>query len=533
MIRRPVGNELFPTSAWRCLLPDSSPQSVVAVGSGWVSVSAADLWSNCRPVDPLPAGSGTTSTKDEADLVVAGSFDRHTLATVGRMLGPGGVAYVEADWPRLLPARWFTQRLIGAGFRPGPMYSIAVGSDRWSPSWWIPIGRPNAAGYVARAVQENGKSSPRLGRRIRGLASIVGSRLPHLVARHPPLLHPRRRHRLGAVVTGHDPATRFTDRGSTLMPALRPDDDRPVTEVVMRIGGSSTDQPILFYFADTVEPVAVIKAPTWQEEVVAGRREAEVLCRLAAGQPPVDGVPRPLPVRGAGAFHAWGQTHAPGAALARLVGPASLDTYGATVARWAITLAHQTASAMTPSTTERLRRSVERLGTILEGDGLHLDDGHELASAVAGAFERIMPTVSVQGHGDLGPWNVHVDAEGNPTIIDWADSNEADLPLCDLIHFLAHLCLCAYDGYGADRRPAVIADLMKPDSPSGRLLVDQPSAYALKLGLAAERIDDFRLVTWALDLADRPLSSWDGDLYLDLLRAEVRRTMSRAQRQRP
>lgn len=523
VIRGEVENELFPSSAWRCLLPGPSPVSVVIVGFGPASIAAARLWSARRIVDE--SGSAEPRIENcEADLVVAGLFDQSTLAEVRRMLGPEGVAYLETDWPLGRRTGWFRRRIERAGLEVGPMYAIAVGADRWTPSWWIPVGDSAATRFVARTGR-NKHSERSLRRRLGDLPGRLAARLPQLVSRHPLLLHPRRFHRVGIVVAGTDPRSPAGGPPPDLQPALRPGGGRSPTSVAMRIGGSSTDQPILFYFdgADSSrdgEPTTVVKAPTRTEEIAAGRHEADVLGRLADRHTPVSGVPRPVPVVGASGYNAWGQTYAAGTDLATLATPARLPDLAAAVADWTTQLAQRTAEPTSASVIAGWRRSIEHVALGLA----ELHDGDELAGGVVAAFDRISHTKSVIHHGDLGPWNVHLTSDGSPTVLDWADSTVDGIPACDLIHFLAHLCLCAHDAYRGERRSLIIGRLMDPTSDCGRLTAHHTRDYATKVGLQVHRIDDYRIVTWALDLLDRPPSEWDSGLYLELLRAEIRRT---------
>jgi thiamine kinase-like enzyme len=233
-------------------------------------------------------------------------------------------------------------------------------------------------------------------------------------------------------------------------------------------------------------------------------------------------VPDPLPITGVDGFDAWGQSFAAGTALERLASPERLVDDGAAMTNWTIALARATRSTMPVDTVKSLRKAVEKVAIGLSD----LADGQQLAQAVLASFDRLNPTAAVRCHGDLGPWNIHVDKGGRPTVIDWADSVEAGLPMSDLIHFIAHLSLQAYDAYGRDRRSHVVSELMDPAATCGRLMIKQTGVYAGGLGMDSGRIDDYRLVTWALDLHDRPSSKWETDVYLELLRAEVRRITS-------
>jgi hypothetical protein len=517
LIRQQVHNELFPSTDWRCLLPDPDPdpERVVVLGDGWASTAARRLWPGCHRFNP---GFGPPERRSgSADLVVADSFDDEVLAIVRSLLGPGGIAYLESEWPRMKPIGRLRRRLTGSGLDVGACYAIAVGRHRWTPSWWIPVGDPKASRFVADQIKPSREPSRRFRTGLLSLPSRIGLAWPGLVARCPSLLHPGRRHRLAVIVAQPGSPARERD----FQPGLRPAGAAP-TAVTIRVGGSSTDQPMLFYLNGATDPVAVIKAPSIDEEIESSRHEAGVLRRLSTLPGQLDGVPRPVTVVGADRFPAWGQTYAPGRALARLATPGRLEIHAGQVTEWAVDLARRTMAVMPAGAARTVRRSIEQ-ATLGLGD---LPDGELLAGTLGAAIERIDLDRSVRRHGDLGPWNIHLADDGRLTVIDWADSVDHGLPICDLVHFLAHLCLCAHHAYHPAQRSTVIDQLMDPGTACGRVMVDQTTAYAAAIGLPTDRIDDLRVVTWGLDLLGRPSYRWADEVYLELLRAEVRRLRS-------
>ncbi|MDH5519315.1 MAG: hypothetical protein OEZ14_02160, partial [Acidimicrobiia bacterium] len=50
--------------------------------------------------------------------------------------------------------------------------------------------------------------------------------------------------------------------------------------------------------------------------------------------------------------------------------------------------------------------------------------------------------------------------------------------------------------------------------------------HVVRVGLTAEQIPQLRLLTWALDLLRRPPEQRTSGLYLELIRAELRRRTS-------
>jgi hypothetical protein len=508
------GNELFPNPAWRYLLPDPTPRSVVAIGTGPAADHARLLG------DSRPAGHGT------ADLAVADRSDSATIAELVRSVRPGGVVCVDVAWPRLRPVRTLERRLAAAGLAPSTVYSLSPSRDRWSPSWWIPVGRSDAAVFVATAAAGLPPSGDRpLAHRLRARVQVwllawLGSR-PALIGGAPWLLHPARRQRLLAVAVKATGAV-----AARSMPGLSPVDGLPSggggpgrdIAVAMRVGGSSTDQAMLFVFGAGPTPGVVIKAPTEPEEVVASRQEHETLTALTSGAEPMPGVPRPVALTGGDGVPAWGQTFAPGRALTATLDPDELAVPAEAVTTWLIGLADRTATAADPDRVHELVwGAVDELTATLRS----VPDGTWLEQQVRQRLRGLALPRLVAHHRDLGPWNIRADGD-DLSIIDWADAVPQGPPVCDLLHYLAHLTLCAHDAYGTRRQGELVDSLPQPESPAGALVEACLDRYCRAVGIDRCALPGLRVLTWVLDLLRRPPAERAGGLYLDLLRAEVR-----------
>ncbi|MDH4279576.1 MAG: aminoglycoside phosphotransferase family protein [Acidimicrobiia bacterium] len=484
----------------------------MALGDGSTAATARRLW----------PGADTGRADDRpVDLVVADSPDAATLAAVAELLDPTTTAYLEFDWPRHRSYGALRHRLGRAGLPVTTLYSISPGRHRWAATWWIPVDSPRAARFIAAQLTPSGSRSANPVDRLRRHLLTRWQRNPDPVARRPWLLHPSRRQRLGVVIGG----PRIGDSGER------------TTATIMKIGGSSTDQPILFEFGlrpgpvsgastgPAGEPDVVIKVPQRAEEIEASRREAEVLTNLARLDPPVSLIPRavdPRRYRAAG-LQAFGQTYASGRPMAVVATPEALPEHAAAVGDWLLDLAGRTAR---PADPERVGATLHRRMVELEGSLSALPDGAEMSRALAAAAGDIDRSVAVHRHNDLGPWNVQVTATGRITVIDWADATTDGIPACDFIHFLAHLGFCAHDAYGPGRRERLTAELVDPSTPLGRFVWRATADHVVRVGLTAEQIPQLRLLTWALDLLRRPPEQRTSGLYLELIRAELRRRTS-------
>jgi len=519
VIRRSINhNELFPSGDWRYLLPDPSPLAVVTIGHGPTASSAKTLWPAAKRVE-AETMIGSYAHPGSADLVVADDFNSSTLDLIRRLLVPGGVAYAEIDWPRPSPPTRLTRQIERTGLGVDQLYSVSPSRERWSPSWWIPVGHREATTFVATEIKPtNPNSGPPLNRLRALLISWLlrsGPRFRH----HPWLLHPTRRQRLGAVIRRPDSST--TDSAHAGDRKLAPAElqSRPDLQTLLRIGGSSTDQAILFFFVDRLTPVAVIKAPTIPEEIRSSRHEARILSHLSNRSDSVAAAPMSVPVRGAIDFAAWGQTFAPGVAMTNCVSPSNLEEHARTITAALVDLALNTVGAVDEAPQSAVVDDMCReLGRSLDA----VADGTKLVAGVESSLKGLLIRQTVCQHHDVGPWNIRVTRSGRPTIIDWADAVEAGFPMCDLFHFLVHLCFCAHDGYRPSRRSALIAEIMDPGSDLGALVASCLADYGRQIDLAMESIPQLRVLTWVIDLLRRPRSQRAEGLYLELLRAELR-----------
>lgn len=496
------------------LLPDVAPQRVIALGDGPTATMARRIWPD----------TGAQPDRLHVDLIVADSPDDATLTDVYDLLGPDGTAYIEFDWPRWRRFTGLTDRLRRAGLPVRVLYSISPGRHRWSATWWIPVGSPSAIRFVAHQIVPAESGSARLVDRLRRRLLGHWQRRPHLAVNRPWLLHPSRRQRLGVVITSAD----------------RQPAGAGATATIMKLGGSSTDQPILFTFPQDAgrspgssnrsfaEPTAVVKVPTIDEEILSSRRESDILTKLEALDPPISSIPAPIDAgryRAAG-LHAFGQTYAPGRPMATVAKPEAMTDHATLVGDWLVELAERTAQPVGP---EQLTSALQSRMADLDGTLNVVPDGDELRRGLADAVRSVDLPASVLRHNDLGPWNVHITAAGAITVIDWADASTGGLPACDFIHFLLHLALCAHDAYQRDGRDRLLAEFHDENTALGRLIERLTADHVARLGLpAAQQTSALRTLTWALDLLRRPEEQRTAGLYLDLLRASIRRSASRS-----
>ncbi len=544
----PGGNELFPSSAWRLLLPDPNPWSVAVLGTGPASSTARTV--GRRQVPPAQA---------DAELAVADDLDPSTIARAFESLAPGGTAYLEARWPRAGAVAGLVETLSEAGFGQVRIYSLSVSDDRWRTSWWIPVDEPGVVAYLLQQRRPGasrrfrvaiGTMAPNTIDRLRtpasrcnrsprptripalrarvstlstGAVRLLADLLNRIIARRPGLLHPSRPETLCVVAVKPSVAAR-PSASPGLVQACKPFGDtesRDRSAVAMRVGGSSTDQPMMLLFdRGRPEPAAIIKVPNRPEELTATRHEFRTLQALASGNPPVASVPRPIALRDVPGIVALAQRAMPGRAMTANASPASFETLARTVTDWLVELAVATRRPCGENWYRDLTESSVRVLDGSTSNSAPLLPSLDRARRALAGFD---PGVVVMRHCDLGPWNIQLDRSGRIGVIDWAGAEAQGPTGCDLIHFLTHLALCANDAYEPSRRQPVVASLVAPGSAAGAVVDRCLDRYFGPLGIDRPPDDELRILTWMLALRRQTPVERPGSIYCALLAEELDR----------
>lgn len=498
-------NELFPTQAWRLLLPDPVPALTVALGGGPVSEVAR------RVLDAVDGTGG-----DNADLAVADDVEPPTLRALRRRLGPGGVAYVEAPAAVLRGATPVEKAFRDAGFDAIQLYALSPGPGRWKTSWWVPVDTPDAIRFLA-GDRLTGRVPPRSVKvRAANTVNRLAGAVPAAFAARPWLLHPTRGPVLCAVAVVADGNGRSDTTPGLARAAAQAVGRRGLApKAMMRAGGGSTDQPMLLVFDRTSQPVAVVKAPVLSEEIEAADREAEILASLHRRSPPVSGVPIPLAMPPHDRMFLTGQTFIGGDPVADLVHPHTFSEFGGIATTWTIELGKATAEPVPPGThTRHLNALLAELR-----DTIGADVADRVAAAVGPDLESIR--FGVTQHRDLGPWNVHRHTTGHIGVVDWADAVRCGPPLSDLAYHLVHLALCAHDAYGQERRTTIIDQTVDRSHHLGRVIATLENDYAQAVGVPLAAVPSLRLFTWLHTIGFQEPEHRAGGLHLEILKAEL------------
>lgn len=507
---RPSDNELFPNVAWQLLLPDYAPSAIEALGPSAPRLAAT-------------SGSHSRLRGGHRRVALVGADDVNGLSAIPLADAdhPADVGYLEAPWPRRISTRELRRQLDTDAYHAVGLYSVSPAPDRWQATWWIPTGEPHVVRFVAgqlhtsRASIRNWRELPQ--RLVAGLAQMR----PQLVAGHPWLLHPQRPQLACAVLTrfGADVRrARIPEVARTAAKHLGLPPSTPA-QVAVQVGGSSTDQPILFAFYEGApNPSVVVKAPTRSEEIEATTHEAEMYRHLAAVAPRLAGIPRSMEIMPDGPSLLVGQTFVPGPPVTRIVTGKTFAALAERVTDWLIDLGVATRTPVDRGWSRELAASaLESMGRMVDPTRVAPGLLTLLADAVAG--DGVSFTVCQ--HNDFGPWNIHLDPAEGLGVIDWADARTSGPPVFDLIYFLTHLGLCAADGYGFERRGRVVNAMLDPDTAEGQTIERCLARYGAALGINHDDLRRLRLLTWILKFTGEASERRASSLYLELLHHEL------------
>ena len=503
-------NELFPNTAWQLLLPDVTPLALETIGPASPRLAA-----------PIALHQGSGSPSHRLAIVAADDFDDLRLDHLPGVPEPVDVAYLEAPLPRLQSVNELRQQLVHRGFSAHALYSVSPAPDRWQTTWWIPVGHADQARFVAdrlhtgRRAVRNWREGPQR------LTAAVTTWRPSAVAERPWLLHPQRPQHVCVVATrdggpaGHDCMPDLARRAA--MSLGRPPDTP--AQVVLRVGGSSTDQPIMFVFlAGAATPSVVVKAPTRSEEIEATTREAALYTHLARLAPNLSGIPRSVNIQRQRPPLVFGQNFVPGLPLTRFATKQNFAQLADRVTTWAIDLALATRAQMDEGWQQGVVVSALRaMKPLVDGS----TGGSDMLQQLDQALGEAVASFSVCHHNDFGPWNIHLDDAKGIGVVDWADARTSGPPLCDLVYFLTHLGLCTADAYAPRRRSRVIAGLLDRESNEGSIAHRSLTRYCEALDIGAMDLKRLRLLTWVLKYVGETPERREGSLYLELLDREL------------
>jgi phosphotransferase family enzyme len=200
--------------------------------------------------------------------------------------------------------------------------------------------------------------------------------------------------------------------------------------------------------------------------------------------------------------------------------------YARAVVEWLLELGISTAhTAPDPAQlVSSLEALLERFGELYRPDRETerlLDDELSALAASAKGLRLVFQ------HGDPGPWNVLVTADGSPGFLDWESADPDGMPLWDLFHFLRSFGLTVSRRAGRHDRGRSFVDRVLTTSGLNDLLVHATKRFCDETGLSTRLVEPLFYLCWvhrAVKEASRlPQDELGSGRYFNLLRLAVAR----------
>jgi hypothetical protein len=130
-------------------------------------------------------------------------------------------------------------------------------------------------------------------------------------------------------------------------------------------------------------------------------------------------------------------------------------------------------------------------------------------------------------HGDPGPWNLVVTADGSPGFLDWESADPDGMPLWDLFHFLRSFGLTVSQKAGRRDPGTSFVDQILAPSGLNRILVETTKRFCDETDLPTRLVEPLFYFCWvhrAVKEASRlPREELETGRYFNLLLLAVAR----------
>jgi hypothetical protein len=456
-LREAERNALLREVDWRFLLRSGDSPRVRDLGAGRASRALRFAFERA-PLEPRAA-----------DLAVLGRPTGAKLGTARESLRPGGevVCVLRAPFPGA--AARTRRRLERAGFEevrlywPGPV-------ARRAPQFWLGLDSEAAVADVL-AQRPARSAAGRWLRRLWRRAARGGMLAPLFALARAPR------------APGEQAAT--ADEIESLLPAT-------ASWLLLTGGKRSINKVVGLPFTAGLDPLAAVKIARVPEAEVGLEREAEVLRLLELERPEVGGIPRLItPGRRSGRL-ALAETHIRGRPMLELLTPATFDEHADLITRWLIELAG--AGPARPPAEWWPRLVAEPLAQLERGFGPVLEPG-TLERARA-RLEDLGELPLVCEHRDCAPWNILLQGNGGPALLDWESAEPRGLPGLDLVYFLANAAFVLEGALESGLTRETYRALLDPATGLGRVAARCLDDYSAALGLDPGTLRALRLLCW-------------------------------------
>ena len=460
------------------------------------------------------AGEPVPLPDESADLVfLTGRANRRVKTEIERLLRPEGIAY--AEYHELVP------RLLGGGVRSlgrlGPTQRL----------WLAPVAEEIR---VAAPLED-----------IRTIAYLESRFLARRPLRRRLLRHPLQ------VLGRQRFVSRLARRRGLLVhrtsAASVTDPPRYLQAIAAQAGvdlvghgwglaapGVYGSQKLLLFLFDGADGAPAYVAKITRDARHNGRLENEwrVLNLLRSQGIGDDGtVPEPLFLDSHATLAVLGETAIDGLPFLERTEASVGCPHARAAIDWLLELGTRTAH----HAPDEALRATEVLGQLVDRfDDLYRVDTDHVAflTAQARRLRDAAPALPlVFQHGDPGPWNLVVRADGRLAFLDWEAAEPDGMPLWDLFHFFRSFGFLVSRAAGERDPLKSFSDQILADSDVGRLLAETTSRFCAKCELAPNLVEPLFYLSWmhrALKEAARlPADGLDHGRYVNLLRLAIER----------
>jgi aminoglycoside phosphotransferase len=118
---------------------------------------------------------------------------------------------------------------------------------------------------------------------------------------------------------------------------------------------------------------------------------------------------------------------------------------------------------------------------------------HGLVAAIAEAPHRVPLVLQ---HGDPGTWNVLVDDDGRPALLDWEAAERDGMPLWDAFYFMRSFAVTVARASGLTGPLAAVRRQLFGDQPINRMLAGAVDDHCARIGLDRELVEPLFVTCW-------------------------------------
>jgi hypothetical protein len=451
-------NELLRRADWRFLLRVAEAPWVADMTSGRDSRAIELIAAEGNP----PPG--------EADVAAIGFPSRLALRSALDALHPGGEVLATWRIPRPFAAGRAVARLRRAGltevrvFWPGP-------APQRAPQFWLSLDSSEASAHLLG--QRPARSTlQRMLRPLWRLCARAGMLAP-LCA-------------IGRVPGGE--ASLPPDEIEAAFPAGD-------GQVLLTGGHRSINKVVgLPFAAGAGPPSAVVKFARVAAADGALEREAATLRQVERDRPGVPRVPRLLAEGRRAGRHTLAESAVHGEPLIAVLSAANQEQLAMRVGKWLVGLAgggeNRPREEWWPRLVGEPLAQIERdFGDVVPANSI---------ARLRSLLERLDDIPEACEHRDCSPWNVVLDDEGAPGLLDWESAEPHGLPGLDLAYFLAN-CAFVLDGaLESGRTRESYARLLDPSTSYGAVASRCAELYCARVGISAATYARLRLLCWVV-----------------------------------